>query len=128
MNMGFFSWNCAKTKEPVLADVGGWPECAEHNHEVTVVYKSGRVISGAYDGYGRVGDVDIRDDMGDFSWCEPKDLCRLVLTMYYDGEDYKDLPHNEMQSEQGYFWDNPDLEKTIKRIRAECPPNYIRGN
>ena len=60
--MGFFSWNCKRCGHPMLSP---W-SCNKINSwmiDVAVIESDGRVLKGEYDGYGRVGAVDINIDL-----------------------------------------------------------------
>jgi len=127
--MGFFSWNCAKTGEPILAGDGiEWPKEVQANTQVVYLTPNGSVVRGEYDGYGRVNgtdvthrysDADVRDGGADK---EPV----LVIAKYYDGEKFEDLKPSEHQAEQGYFWDDDELlehVRTLRKTRGELDQN-----
>lgn len=60
--MGFFSYTCAKTGLPVMADAGASTEdlvlC-----DATLVPRRGKCISGLYDGYGRLDGQEITEQV-----------------------------------------------------------------
>ena len=62
--MGFFSWNCVECGHPMLSvyavnEINAWMM------DVVVHEKNGTVLRGEYDGYGRVGDREIRMEWED---------------------------------------------------------------
>ena len=93
--MGFFSKCCAKSHLPVVTKYrDGTP------HELTEVVAltpNGKKVEGIYDGYGRVGGIELYEDYDD--WRKVK----FVLKMHYNGESYKDLPKSYDELAQGYF-------------------------
>lgn len=99
--MGFFSWQCAKTKKPVMSSyaVGNGP--FDFSSKVVVLFKNGDRLSGTYDGYGRVDGFEIVD--------YPEERWRMVIQKYYNGETFDDLPQNNHEPNQGFFWDDEDL-------------------
>ena len=100
--MGFFSKTCAKTHKPIVHDMRGFPELSE----VVALFPDGSRILGYYDGYGRVGGVDLMPDGYDEKgW----DAIKLVLTRAYAGEDYKDLGKSHDELAQGHFMDDKFL-------------------
>ena len=106
--MGFFSWTCAKSKKPIMADCGVRNSPWEFASKVVVVYRHGSRINGAYDGYGRVqtfkyGDVDLTE-LGPNEW-------RMVIEKYYDDETFDQLERNENEPNQGWFYGNTDLAR-----------------
>lgn len=97
--MGFFSKTCAKTHKPIVHDMRGFPELSE----VVALFPDGSRLIGSYDGYGRVGGVDLMDDGYDEKgW----NAIKLVLTSAYKGEDYKDLGKSHNELAQGHFMDD----------------------
>ena len=100
--MGFFSKTCAKTHKPIVHDMRGFPELSE----VVALFPDGSRLVGYYDGYGRVGGVDL---MGDGYDEKGWDEIKLVLTKAYKGEDYKDLGKSHDELAQGHFMDDKFL-------------------
>lgn len=104
--MGFFSWKCAKSNRPVMADMGVQNSPWEFASDVIVLFKDGSRVVGSYDGYGRV--------IGD-SYTELVELdenrWRMVIRRYYNNESFDDLPKNEPDPGQGWFYDDSDLEE-----------------
>ena len=104
--MGFFSWRCAKSKKPVMADVGVQGSPWEFASDVVVLFKDGSVVKGSYDGYGRVfGDAHV--ELVDY----PESQWRMVITRYYNGETFDQLAPNGHDPGQGFFYDDEDLEE-----------------
>lgn len=106
--MGFFSWECAKTKRPVMAEDAVRRSPWDFASDVVVLFENGDRISGTYDGYGGiVGYERILADRPESSW-------RMVIREYYNNERFEDLPPNRHEPNQGYFWDDKDLRKIFK--------------
>jgi hypothetical protein len=61
MNMGFFSYECKYCRNPLLG-IYAISERNEWMNEAVAVMKDGRVVRGAYDGYGVIGSEEIRND------------------------------------------------------------------
>ena len=73
--MGFFSWQCAKSEKPVMAEVAVRGSNWEFASDVVVLFKNGDRITGIYDGYGRVNGFELVD--------LPEDRWRMVIEKYY---------------------------------------------
>ena len=101
--MGFFSWKCAKSERPVMAECAVRRSPFEFASQVVLLFKNGDRISGTYDGYGRVGEHEFFE--------EPEDTWRMVIKRYYNGESFFDLPENKYDPGQGFFWGDADLEE-----------------
>jgi hypothetical protein len=104
--MGFFSKTCAKTHKPVVHDMRGFPELSE----IVALFPDGSRLVGHYDGYGRVGGVDLLPDGYDE---KPWDAIKFVLVSAYKGEDYKDLGKSRDELAQGHFMDNKFLRHCV---------------
>ena len=106
--MGFFSWRCAKSDRPVMAQVAVKNTPWEFASRAVVLYKNGSKISGQYDGYGRIlhqGEEVELTEMAEENW-------RLVIEQYYQGERFEDFPvKNAWDRGQGFFYDDADLER-----------------
>jgi len=100
--MGFFSWQCAKTKKPVMAQCGVVNTPWSFASDVIVLFRNGDRISGSYDGYGRVGGYELTEI--------PEGRWRMVISRYYEGESFEELAENTWDPGQGYFYDDADLE------------------
>jgi hypothetical protein len=101
--MGFFSWQCAKTKKPVMAEPAVLGSDWEFASDVVVLFSDGDRHTGRYDGYGRVGGLELVDqDPG--HW-------RMVIQHYYAGETFDQLDRNRTDPGQGYFYSDLDLDR-----------------
>lgn len=101
--MGFFSWRCAKSDKPVMAEVAVQGTPFAFASDVIVLFKNGDRISGTYDGYGRVNGFELVD--------HSEERWRMVIKDYYNGETFEDLPKNKYDHGQGFFYDDADLEQ-----------------
>jgi len=105
--MGFFSKVCAKTNLPVITmyrdDATKFPQL----NNVVALLPDGRIFSGQYDGYGRVGDSD--NALHDH-W----DQVKIVLQSHYNGERYQDLKKSGNELGQGYFMASEFLDHCIQ--------------
>lgn len=101
--MGFFSWRCAKSDKPVMAEVAVRNTPWEFASEVVVLFKNGDRISGTYDGYGRVDGFELID-YSEERW-------RMVINQYYDGETFEQLLQNKYDQGQGFFYNDEDLQE-----------------
>jgi hypothetical protein len=118
--MGFFSKTCAKTNLPVVADCKGYPEL----NEVVVLFPRGKKIEGSYDGYGRVGGVDLIGDAYDESkW----DKIKFVLKSKYAGESYKDLGKSGDELAQGYFMSDRFLDLCMEKGSFKSYAEYKKA-
>lgn len=101
--MGFFSWQCAKSKKPVMSSYAVQNTPWAFASKVIVLFEDGDQISGTYDGYGRVNNFEIVD-IPEQSW-------RMVIQKYYNGEKFKELEKNAYDQGQGFFYDDGDLKE-----------------
>lgn len=110
--MGFFSWTCAKTGLPIMANV---PSHEEAWSKVVALYADGRTkVRGLYDGYGRIDGHEIADDM--VGPQRPK----LVLQAFYENEPYAAIARrSEDEPGQGYFHDRRFIAAMFDAT-AEC--------
>ena len=99
--MGFFSWRCAKSDKPVMAEVAVQGTPWQFASRVIVMFNNGNRISGIYDGYGRVDGFELVD--------HPEERWRMVIEDYYNGEQFTDLPKNKHDIGQGFFYNDEDL-------------------
>lgn len=116
--MGFFSWTCAKTGLPVMSSyaVEGHKELDFLCHAV-VLFPNGDKITGVYDGYGRIGMIDLLEVTGPF---------KMVIRKYYNDEKYDDLRESENEPNQGYFWNDDELIQIVKEVEGRLYGGYIR--
>ena len=101
--MGFFSWRCAKSNKPVMAEVAVRGTPWEFASNVVVLFNNGDRISGTYDGYGRVDGFELID--------YPEERWRMVIDQYYDSETYEQLLQNKYDQGQGFFYNDEDLQE-----------------
>ena len=101
--MGFFSWQCAKSNKPVMAEVAVQGTPWAFASEVVVLFKNGDRISGTYDGYGRVNEFELID-YSEEQW-------RMVINQFYNEETFKQLPQNKYDPAQGFFYNDDDLRE-----------------
>jgi len=94
--MGFFSKTCAKTHLPVVAQCKDLPRL----NEIVVLLPNGKKLEGSYDGYGRVGGVDLMPN----GYVEKEwDAIKFVLKEKYNNESYEELGMSGDELAQGYF-------------------------
>jgi hypothetical protein len=97
--MGFFSQNCNGCGHPALSvyAVNGINDWMMH---VVVITPTGDIISGEYDGYGRVAGADYAVGSDNTVWHK---ACWTVAgkPMEYRGE-------SKYADDQGYFFDDGD--------------------
>jgi len=101
--MGFFSWRCAKSNKPVMAEVAVRGTPWEFASNVVVLFNNGDRISGTYDGYGRVDGFELID--------YPEERWRMVIDQYYDSETFEQLLQNKYDQGQGFFYNDEDLQE-----------------
>ncbi len=104
--MGFFSWQCAKSEKPVMAELAVRGSTWEFASDVIVLFKNGDRISGRYDGYGRVDGFELVD-LDESRW-------RMVIRRYHNEETFDQLPQNKHDPGQGYFYSDEDLTELFK--------------
>lgn len=109
--MGFFSWQCAKSNKPVMAEVAVKGTPFAFASDVIVIFKDGRRAQGTYDGYGRIGELELLDYRED-SW-------RMVIERYYNNETFDELPKNKFDIGQGFFYDDADLEEIFEVLTTK---------
>lgn len=83
--MGSFGWNCNECGHPVLGFC--YPGYNKYSQAV-VIFPNGDRWTGEYDGYGRLGGVDLVNDVGGREW-------RIVHAPCYDGQDFNYLKTEE---------------------------------
>jgi hypothetical protein len=112
--MGFFSKTCAKTHLPILVAAKGIDKL---NHVVALL-PDGNIVSGSYDGYGRVAGIELRDD-----W--PK--VKMILKEYYNGEGYNDVGKSGDELAQGYFMDKKFIHYCLIHGPFKDRAEYVRA-
>lgn len=108
--MGFFSWKCAKTQKPIMAEcaVKGSPWLFASR--VTVLFEDGSVLKGVYDGYGRVENSRAAFELTDIDQSQ----WRMVISEYYDSEPFHTFSLNKHDQGQGFFYNDEELETVFK--------------
>lgn len=101
--MGFFSWQCAKSNKPVMAEVAVQGTSWEFASKVIVLFKNSDSMHGTYDGYGRIDGLELID--------LPQDHWRMVIEKYYNGEKFDQLEKNPWDQGQGFFYSDEELEE-----------------
>jgi hypothetical protein len=99
--MGFFSWQCAKSDKPVMAEVAVQGTPWEFASKVIVLFNNGDRITGTYDGYGRVNGVELVDI--------PEERWRMVIEQFHNNETFDQLKKNGWDRGQGFFYGDEDL-------------------
>jgi len=115
--MGCFGWNCSVCDEPVL----GFPTPGYNKFkQVVVVFDNGDIVSGEYDGYGRVRGCELIDLDGHF---------KFVHKPCYKKQPFKKLKvakHDQTQAggydEKGMIehFGEPDLSEIKHEARYAC--------
>jgi hypothetical protein len=116
--MGFHSKTCAKTHLPVLVPARNIPKL---NHIVALL-PTGEIYHGTYDGYGRIETADGVIDLN-AKWSKVK----LVLRVYYEGEQYDDLGPSKSELSQGYFADNKFIHFCLLQGPFKNHGAYVRA-
>lgn len=117
--MGFVSKCCAKTHLPVTTIYKN-----SDFSEVVALLPDGRVIRGAYDGYCRVNDEDLRETPeGKWIW----DKVKFVLAKFYEGEAYDQLPKSGDELAQGYFMSDEFLDYCKTHGAFKNRAAYVRA-
>jgi hypothetical protein len=101
--MGFFSWQCAKSNKPVMAEVAVRNTPWQFASDVVVLFKDGGRLTGTYDGYGRVDNFELVD-YSEERW-------RMVITRFYQDETFEQLSQNKYDQGQGFFYSDEELEE-----------------
>jgi len=110
--MGFFSWQCAKSKKPVMNRHAVKDTPWQFASRVVVVFNDGDQITGSYDGYGCVLGYDVITTQGGYDILEAGEHnWRMVIERYYAGETFDQLLPNGHDQGQGFFYSDEDLEK-----------------
>ena len=105
--MGFFSWQCAKTKKPVMAEPAVLGSDWQLASDVVVLFSNGDRHTGRYDGYGRV--ETLKEDLELLE--QDSGHWRMVIRRYYAGETFDQLEPNRTDPWQGYFYSDLDLDR-----------------
>ena len=104
--MGLFSWDCKECEHPMLS-LHATNHINEWMNEVVVIEHNGGILEGSYDGYGRVGNDDIRigPTVNDEFTNEP--CCYHRSCWEKAGEPTAYSP-SLGSDDQGYFFDDGD--------------------
>mgnify|MGYP003638488582 CR=1 FL=1 len=112
--MGMFSWRSCISGNDIMNTYN------ELHEGITVVLPNDRVLTGSYDGYGRVGGIDIYDEMADilfgikdrdvlfktkgaFKKCEQM-IKAMLPSEYKERMRYADLNPSESAEGQGHWF------------------------
>lgn len=118
--MGYFSKTCAKSHLPITVQGKGWDQF----NKVVALTPEGRVIRGAYDGYGCIGDENLRENVnGQWIW----EKVKFVLEPHYNGETYHELPRSGDELGQGYFMSNDFLVFCASHGAFKNRAAYVRA-
>jgi hypothetical protein len=100
--MGLFSWDCKECEHPMLS------EYATNNinqwmNDVVVIESDGSILKGAYDGYGRVGELEIT-----FGICGHEftnEPCCYHNACWENAGEPTEYKPSQGSNDQGYFFD-----------------------
>ena len=129
--MGFFSWQCAKCKQPVMNTHTGADPILTN---IFLYLPDGRVIEGPYGGYGEIeGNPDVyellgqphnmtRDDVIGICFDESLNDPRFIVKMIHavcrkEDDSFETLPESEDDSGQGFFWEDNDIRRFERKVR-----------
>lgn len=103
--MGFFSWRCASSNIPVMAEdaVRNTPWVIACR--VIVLFRDGSRIIGTYDGYGRVYNESHEVDLMDYD----ESQWRMSILSCYSSETFEQLKPNKHDRGQGFFYSDEEL-------------------
>ena len=87
--MGLFSWDCYECKHPMLMP-GATNRVNRWMNDCIVITRTGRMIEGDYDGYGRLDGEDIRPESP--TWYDDLWRAKYLLRMVAKGAALADLP------------------------------------
>ena len=103
--MGLFSWDCKSCDHPMLSKhvtnhINEWM------NEVVVIEHDGVMLEGSYDGYGRVGDDDIRVTYSGHEFTnEP---CCYHRSCWEKAGEPMGYDPSQGSDDQGYFFNEGD--------------------
>lgn len=109
--MGLFSWKCAKSNIPIIGSLVH--EEVTPLSRVVVVSEDGNTFVGTYNGYGIVEskftEMNIVSGMA-------HGHMKLVLENVYSGETFDQLNTNDVDANQGYFYNDSDIDRFLNYI------------
>lgn len=116
--MGFFSFQCKGCGNSILSpyaigDKNAWMA------EVTAVYPDGTILSGTYDGYGRIAELD--DDGLNFAF---EDVSVWHTECWLDAGSPGYNGCSEHADDQGYFFDDDKYDFTFGEMKRN--PRALR--
>jgi hypothetical protein len=123
--MGVFSWKCAKSGVEITNCMIDTPEWTQN---IVWLRPDEEPVMGSYDGYGRIhtddGTVDFFEEwQEDHAWGEEP---TLVLSRFYRGEKYTDLPPSAYGEWQGHFLPT-NYEDLAEQLAKACEHKMSRG-
>lgn len=130
--MGFFSWRSCVSGHDIMNQYN------ELHEGITVVLPDDRVLTGVYDGYGRVQGVDIYDEIAGFmfgvkdrdilfntegSFEKSEQMIKAMLpSEYKEGMRYADLKPSESADGQGHWFSS--YETRLNKESNQNPDNF----
>ena len=107
--MGLFSWNCKHCDHSIKSPYNlptGWT----YMNEAVLLEPNGNIITGDYDGYGRIDDREVNWETGEPEMWHKK-CWENAGKPQYSGE-------SDSAEDQGFFYDDPSDEELLEAIRA----------
>ena len=107
--MGLFSWNCKHCDHSIKSPYNlpaGW----EYMNEAVLLEPNGNIITGDYDGYGRIDDREVNWETGEPELWHKK-CWENAGKPQYSGE-------SDSAEDQGFFYDDPTEEEWDEALEA----------
>jgi hypothetical protein len=130
--MGFFSWRSCISGHDIMS------ENSELHEGITVVLPDDRVLTGVYDGYGRVQGEDIYDEIAGFmfgkkdrdilfntegAFEKSEQMIKVMLpSEYKESMRYADLKPSESADGQGHWISS--YETRLNKESNQNPDNF----
>jgi hypothetical protein len=128
--MGFFSWKCSECSSPIISEyaIEGVDRLSPLT-KASLLLKDGKIVEGTYDGYGRIGDVDLvvassivcgfseDRDTAIHSYFENQFPVRVVHSQCLKDKKYDDVNDSENDPGQGYFYGDEDLDEFLTLMK-----------